>query len=710
VAIQWTGSYEAPISLDASRMLGTRARRPTLWTVVALVLAIPLLVCCFWLQLPWLAPLAVLWLLVCYVFATSWGQRPAEYWLRVMARHRRLPRRCDRSAVATYHAPYLIRGHTVVDVATQTPRGVVELEQTANLRLADDETLGGTIKRLGLFLNGLRFPIQIVVRATLRPDGLIERHWYVATIGTTDAVLHDNLEAIVSGLQRAGLKGHALNGGLFDALQACWTSASRGDVLGPHLLERDRRYVRVDDDYVRGFLLAKMPRTVEPNWLAPLLDGDLPIDFSLWLDPTENADEVQYLADRIVEWQTAQVLYANRGGIPDPDLDDSINDAKRTRLLLRRRELRVFRATMGFVVRAPNQETLHARERELAIHVREQVGDDGLVPLDWEHDRAIRMVVPLGEPSVEWPLRTVTPAVARGYPFSNSSVNHTDGVDVGTSVGSKRQNRLNLFSLPNPHMVVLGTSGAGKGYWIKVFLWRLLHAYPWAQRIRVFVIQVEKDEYSALAEAMEHDDLGLSGMSPRGEVVRIHNLGDIEQLSFGIGVLRPYRDLTVFDLTPLESKERGVGVAMLLRAIEEDMRNVRRRRHAVCVVDELGIVLESDEAAKAIEIAYRRFRSIPWHDDPREVNRVAMIGASQRPSDLLKHPRGKVLADLAMTHLYFRQKSTELKGVAGLLNLSTDEQTFLDGAEQGTGLLVADLARVGIHLQASELEKGFAET
>ncbi len=703
MGIDWSRSYEAPISLDTSRMIGTRARRPTLWTVAACAGAIAVAAVCFWLDLWGLVFLAVAWLLFCHAFGSDWGNRPLEYWLNVWKRHRFLPQRMEVAAVKTHHAPYTVEEHAVVDHATGTPRGVIKIDQTLNLRLTDDDTLGATIKRLGLFLNGLRFPIQIVVRATLLDDGLIERQWYVATIGQTQAVLNDNLTAIVSGLTRAGLQCHALNGDLFDTLQACWSTQS--NTLGPLQIERHRRYAHVDNEYVRGFLLTKMPRTVEPNWLAPILDGDLPVDFSLWLDPTENVDETQYLIDRVNEWETAQWLTLNKGGYRDPDLDDAINDAKRTRLLLRRRELRVFHASMGFVIRARSETTLDELEHQLTAHIREQVGDDGLVPLDWEHDRAVRMVVPLGEPAVEWPLRAVTPAVARGYMFSNSSVAHAGGVDVGTSIGSKRQCRLNLFSLSNPHAVVLGGSGSGKGYWIKVLLWRLLHAYSFDERVRVFVIQAERDEYSALADAMETDELGA-----RGEVVRVHSTEELNKLIYGIGMLRAFRDLTVFDLTPMYPSERGHAVAELLAMIEQDARHVRRRRHAVCVVDELGIVLESDEAAKALDTAYRRFRSIPWDDEPTQVNRVAMIGASQRPSDLLKHPRGKVLADLAMTHFYLRQKSTELKPVAAQLGLSTDEQSLLDGAENGTGLLVADMARIGIHLYATKEEERFAKT
>ena len=707
--------YEAPISLDASRMIGTRHRRPTLWTVAAILAVIPIAVC-VWQQFPVLAFVAVVWLLVCYTFGTSWGLRSAEYWLGVWYRDRRLPRRMDDKAVGVHHAPFSVREHAVVDHATETPRGVVEIDGTTNLRMTDDDTLGATIKRLSMFFNGLRFPIQVVVRAT-EHDNLIERRWFIATAADDERVLGENLQGIVTALNRAGLRSHALNGDLFDALQHCWGASAQR--LGPSVVHRHRSHVQSGDEYVRGFLLVKLPRTTEPNWLAPLLDGDLPIDFSAWLDPSDSANEQQYLADRVNEWETAQVLNVNRSGYRDPDLDDCINDAKRTRLLLRRRELRVVRATLGFVVRAPSLAEVAERERHLLVHLREQVGDDALVPLDWEHDRALKMPVPLGEPAIEYPLRVVTPALARAYPFSNSSLTHPGGVDVGTSTGSHRLNRLDVFSLTNPHMVVLGISGSGKGFWIKVYLWRLLHAYRWQDRVRIFIIQSEKDEYSALADAMERDYIGpLYGESPRAEIKRLVTLEDVERLTHR-GFLESYQDLTVFDLTRIGIGERwevrqvmkGKAIALLLGMIDDAMaRHERHRRRGVCVIDELGIVLNSDEAAAAIDIAYRRFRSIPWDDDPTQVNRIAMIGASQRPSDLLKHPRGKVLVDQSMTRVYFRQNDTDLRSANRELKLSGEEEAFLTSAEEGTGLLVADLARVGFHLHATPEEERFAKT
>lgn len=702
---EWSAPYEAPISLDSVRLIGAYSRRGTLWTFAAVVPTLLLIVAAFLFDQPFLIVPIGLWLPFCRLMAQPVGQRMPEYWFRAWLRHRRLPREWRGDAIASHHA---VLG---ADERLGSPRGVVEVD-TLNLRMTDDDTLGGHIKRLHAFYLGLRFPVQVVVRAW--PDlTTVGRRWFIAVTAPTDEVLAERLKDIVAGLGRAGLGGHALNGDLYATLQRCWTRVDHGDRLGPLRLRRERDHVVVDgDEYVRALLLSKIPRTIDANWLAAILDGDLAVDFSLWLDPLDNADELDSLADRINEWETAQQLNigvngaGGRLGYRDPDLDDQINDAKRTRLLLRRRQLRVFQATLAFVVRGFTLADCRERERLLVDLLREHVGDDPLLPIDYEQDRAPLLAVPCGEPAIEYPLRIVSPALARTYPFSNSSVAMPSGVPCGVSIGSKRENMLDLFGLTNPHVAIMATTGAGKGFWVKVFLWRLLHAYNWDERVSAWIIQSEKDEYTALAESMEATALGA-----RAEVVRLSSLHDVEAQCFKWSqALRPFRDLIVFDLTRMDIGLKGKAIARLLQMIEHTAARRRRPRRGVVVIDELGIVLRDEDAAVAIDTAYRRFRSIPWDDDPHQVNRVAMIGLTQRPSDLLRNPRAKALADLAETHLYLRQKSTDLRVVKSELHLSDDEVTFLETCEDGEALLVCGRARVGLKIEATVAERTFATT
>lgn len=714
--INWSEAYEAPISLDSSRLIGTRARRPTLWILAGCVVIFPIVIAFIVVQFPaiqiqlldWvpkvvlaLLPVSVLWGLVCYTFATDWGQRSAEYWLWAWFRHIRLHRQFDAAKLIRHHADLHVHEHALE--GNDFPRGVIEVEPL-NLKMNDADTLGSHIKKLHAFYLGLKYPIQIVVRAWAQNDS-VERRWFIAISADTLPVLDDRLRDILAGLARAGLSGRTLNGDLFDSLQACWSPVRNGR-LGPSVIQRTRNHVQVDGEYVRGLLLTRMPRTIDPNWMASILDGELPVDCSIWLDPIDNADEFDMLSMRINEWETAQVLNVTRSGYRDPDIEDQIKDAQRTRLFLRRRMLRVFRGSIGFVVRGNNLATMLRRERLLVDQLREQVGDNAVVPIDYEHDRAPLLAVPTGVPPITYLLQVVSPAAALSYPFSNSSVSMKEGVECGTSLGSNRLNRLNLFGLDNPHMIIPGTTGAGKGYWIKVYLWRLLHAYAWEKTLQVTIIQSEKDEYTALADALGSDKLGS-----RSQIVHVTELDQLDSLRYShSGALRAFRDLVVYDLTKMKASERGKAIASILEGIEYAAAHRRRMRHGIVVIDELGIVLRDHDASMAIETAYRRFRSIPWASDPREVNRVAVIGLTQLPSDLLGHPNGKVYAALAETHLYLRQKPTELRVTKGVLNLSPDEVNFLETAGNGDALLVAGRARVALHLHATKEEHELACT
>jgi len=719
--IDWAAAYEAPISLDAARLLGTRARRPTLWTLAAFLVSTPLIVVALALLvpqisryfLPWVQPvsvagaaLAVLWLFVCHAFASDWGGRTLEYRLAKRWRSLRLPRVLRAEHLDKHHGRLVTREHAIV---TDYPRCVVEV-QTINLRKSDAETLRERIDKLHHFLVGLRFPIQIVVRAWA--GEVVTRRRFIAISADTEAILDQRAKAVIDGLTRAGLGGRRLNGDLFDSLQACWSPRRQAGTLGPVEIARSRGYVCVDGvELARGFVLAYFPKTIEANWLEGVLDGDLAADFCAWLDPLDNADEAQYLSDRINEWETAQHLNVGlvgsygKLGYRDPDLDDSIKDAGRVKAHLRARRLRVFRGTIGFVVRGATVDELQERETQLRDQLREQCGAEALIPLDDEHDLAPLMATPTGAMPISYPLQIVSPALALTYPFSNSSITMPGGVECGVSLDSRRANTINLFAMATPHMLVPGTTNSGKGYFVKCLVWRLLHSAGWPDAFRFWIIQSEKDEYTGLAEAA----------GERGEVVKITSLEQIEGLLYpqsfaAAGGFRTMAHLTVFDLLSLPASLKGKAIARLLAAVEATAAFGGRPGRGFLVLDELGIVLENEDAALAIETAFRRFRSIPHRANPKVISRICCIGMTQMPSDLLTRPRGKTLTKLSGTHVYLKQLPPELAETKNVLHLSPDEVTFLRNADQGEALLVANGSRVTLRMEATDEERRFAET
>jgi hypothetical protein len=675
--LDWTSPYEAPTSLDGPRMFGPHSQRTAKWTAaatVAVAVCVGLVIVGYVqtadLNLFWLVPLG-LWLPICYVMASPVAGRPPEYWIGAAIQFRR-------------GGP--------PELPSPPAAAIIELTRTRNLRLAEDEALGTAAKSLWAFLNGFQYPLKIVVRAWPQAGG-IERRWFIGVQAPTPEVLSERVASILRGLAKQRLAGVRLT----DQEATALTELPRR--RGVH-----RDYLALDE-HLAGYLLAAAPRATETNWLAPVLDGDLAVDCSLALEPLDNATEMSSLDDRLVEWQSAQILNVNSGRGEDPDVDNKIKDAARTRLLLSRRQLRVYLTTVGFVVRAPDQATLEHQAGLLTTQLAELVGVPmPVIPMRYEHAATPALVDPRRDCPVTFPIRMVTPALARTYPFSNSSLSMPGGTPCGTSVGSLRENRLNLFE-PFSHVVVLGTTNAGKSFWVKTYLLRLMRAEP---RTRVLLIQCERDEYGRLARAM----------GSHGHTDVCHTMAEVEALVYGAtGNFRTMAQCHLVDLTQLPKAARGAALAFVLEVAERDAAWFVGR--GIIGIDELGIVLEDHTAALALEAAYRRFRSITprdphhhaahhVHDDNLEPSRRVMIGVSQRPSDLLKHDRGKVLADLAKTRVYLGIESTEMSVVSKQLGLAADEQTFIESADQGTGLLVSGEARVGFHLTptAEELSVG----
>jgi hypothetical protein len=58
--------------------------------------------------------------------------------------------------------------------------------------------------------------------------------------------------------------------------------------LGPAIVDiAPSSHLVADGEYVRAFDLGRLPPTIVTNWAAPLLDGDLPLDVSIDVEPLD---------------------------------------------------------------------------------------------------------------------------------------------------------------------------------------------------------------------------------------------------------------------------------------------------------------------------------------------------------------------------------------------------------------------------------------
>jgi hypothetical protein len=190
---------------------------------------------------------------------------------------------------------------------------------TVNLDTAAAETRRGARAKWGAVLNGLPHPIQVVIRgrpaatlpvverikvhgsaparelaawlgAHLHGGDLVERERYLVVPAEDLETLSDRCASLEASLRRIGLP--------LERIQA--TDEPRG-VLSGFLTPRPRQFgpavvdisasghLVADGEHVRAFDLGKLPPTIITDWASPLLDGDLPLDVSIDIEPLDLA-------------------------------------------------------------------------------------------------------------------------------------------------------------------------------------------------------------------------------------------------------------------------------------------------------------------------------------------------------------------------------------------------------------------------------------
>lgn len=283
----------------------------------------------------------------------------------------------------------------------------------------------------------------------------------------------------------------------------------------PEALRVGARRLRVGEEWVASFAVTGYPREVYPGWLAPLLTYPGRLDVSLHIDPVDPVVAASRLRRQLARLESGRRQSDTRGRLPDPQAEVATEDAYDLAARVARGEGKLFRLGLYLTVRAA---TATALDGEVAA-VRALTASLLLDPKPTTY-RALQgwvATLPLGLDPVG--LRRVldTSALAAGFPFTSPDLPPPDpagaaapaGVLYGHNLGSAGLVHWDRFACDNHNAVILGRSGAGKSYLVKLELLRSLY-----RGVDALVIDPE-DEYTRLADAVGGTTLRLGAPGVR---------------------------------------------------------------------------------------------------------------------------------------------------------------------------------------------------
>ncbi|WP_410634371.1 VirB4 family type IV secretion system protein [Amycolatopsis sp. cmx-4-83] len=262
------------------------------------------------------------------------------------------------------------------------------------------------------------------------------------------------------------------------------------------------RALEVGGEWVASFAVTGYPREVHPGWLQPLLTYPGRVDVSLHIEPIDPVTAANRLKKQLSKLESGRRHTSDKGRLIDPQVEAATEDAYDLSARVARGEGKLYRLGLYLTVHAGTEEALGdevAAIRSLAASLLLDCK-----PTTYRSLQGWITSLPMGLDLVGMRRTFDTSALSAAFPFTSpdlpppdpTSVGAPRGVLYGFNVGSQGLVHHDRFALDNHNSVILGRSGAGKSYLVKLELLRSLY-----RGIEIHVIDPE-DEYARLAAAV----------------------------------------------------------------------------------------------------------------------------------------------------------------------------------------------------------------
>ncbi|MEC3974346.1 VirB4 family type IV secretion system protein [Amycolatopsis sp. H20-H5] len=286
------------------------------------------------------------------------------------------------------------------------------------------------------------------------------------------------------------------------AQQAVNAPLGRASAFTPDSLSVAPRHLEIGGDWVASFAITGYPREVHAGWLQPLLSYPGRVDVSLHIEPIDPVTAAKRLKKQLSKLESGRRHTSEKGRLLDPMVEAATEDAYDLSARVARGEGKLYRLGLYLTVHATSEDDLTehvAAVRSLAASLLMNAQ-----PTTYRSLQGWVSTLPLALDLIGMRRTFDTSALAAAFPFTSpdlppadpTSVAAPDGVLYGFNIGSQGLVHWNRFSADNYNSVILGRSGAGKSYLVKLEVLRSLY-----RGVEVSVIDPE-DEYRRLCEAI----------------------------------------------------------------------------------------------------------------------------------------------------------------------------------------------------------------
>lgn len=266
------------------------------------------------------------------------------------------------------------------------------------------------------------------------------------------------------------------------------------DIIAPSFVEVDFNHLKIGEKYYRTLYVVGYPRYVAANWLYSLITFDHPLYISMFIYPAESKAVLDELRRKIAEMEATIEGDIRAGKVVDPTVQVALDDALALQAELAKGAERFFQFGLYITIPADTQDELNRLTKEVDSTLSSIMIIAKQATLEMEE--GFKSTLPMFYDKLAVWRNMDTTSLAMTFPFSTASLTRNEGILYGINQHDGSLIIFDRFTLENSNSVILGKSGGGKSFFVKLETSRLL-----MMDVDVIIVDPE-NEYQKLASSM----------------------------------------------------------------------------------------------------------------------------------------------------------------------------------------------------------------
>ena len=241
---------------------------------------------------------------------------------------------------------------------------------------------------------------------------------------------------------------------------------SLADIVAPSSVEVDFSSIRVGERFFKTFFVVGYPRFVSASWLSPLIDFDHSLNISMFAYPIQSSDVLSNLRRKIAEMEALISSQLEENKVVDVKVQAALEDALSLAEELAKGVERFFQFSLYITVVSDSLNDLNDTSKRLTSTLSSLLILTKISTLQMEE--GFKSTIPMGQDKLFITRNMDTTSLASTFPFTSAMLTQDKGIMYGINQQNGSLIIFDRYSLENANEVVLGKSGSGKSYLIKL--------------------------------------------------------------------------------------------------------------------------------------------------------------------------------------------------------------------------------------------------